>query len=63
MTFQIAPPRKLSGVALTSVQISASLPFHVSSELLRLSTIKLPLPVYSPPITAFYASKNAEISP
>ena len=45
MTFQMPPPLKFSGVVLMSVQISASLSFHVARALLRLSAIHEPVPV------------------
>ena len=45
MTFQTPPPLKDSGEVLISCQISASLPFHISSAEFKLSTIQFPLPI------------------
>ena len=45
ITFQTPPPLKDSGEVLMSCQISASLPFHISSAEFKLSTIQFPLPI------------------
>ena len=45
MAFQTPPPLKDSGEVLISCQISASLPFHISSAEFKLSTIQFPLPI------------------
>jgi len=42
MTCQIPPPLKVAGSWVSSVQISASLSFHVSSAEFKLSTIQFP---------------------
>ena len=41
MTYQMAPPRKSSGAVVMSCQISVNFSFHVDSEELRVSMIKL----------------------
>ena len=50
-TFQIPPPLKLSGDMVTKVQISVTLPFHISSADCRFSMIQLPLPMTIHPLS------------